>query len=450
MDMKNKKRLLGIILAVLIIFSCVPLAVTSVAADDDADILDGLEDESEEDDEFADDEQPIIPILSHGILYDKSNDVILYGMIGKDKSTCIINLTRETLTVTGFTVKAYSVNSGAKWTSGMLSNEALSKLLNKGFNLQLANQYDSKTKRPGDDAKIVVFDTIQKRPKAPKLVVNYAIGADPTGKTPGDWVLTKRNGKEAVKDDIQIAVADSSGKNADNNGFGVFYPGSTNGIPVKPLTGVSPVKTVYMCRTAPLDTIPASKPIKIIVSSELKPTKYKVNYRTERIKLKKGVVIFAGTVDQLGKEQEECTQDELYLSYGDLATIANDSGTAVYLDNILDVEAKTVLIWKASTAKKPPSAKQIYKLAPRAELDDENIIGTATSVILDGKYEIFDDERDKWGALPKLNEPAWYDIRIKATAKGTGIIDNGYAASYTGFIMLDNKGSGIWTAEISS
>ncbi|GHU38683.1 hypothetical protein FACS1894105_12880 [Clostridia bacterium] len=367
-----------------------------------------------------------------------------------------INLTKETLTAANYT--AYSIDGGAKWKSGTLTDAAFVKLLSKDLTLWLTDDLDSKTKKPISDATITKFDKITKRPPAPKLFVNYKIGASSTGSAIGDWVLTAKNGTTAVKNGIEIAVASSTGKTADEKGFGIFYAGQTNGIPIKPLEGTKVTKSVYLVRTAPKKEgsvyTAASKPAKISATSEQKATKYKADYKKEIIKLKKGDMIFAGTADSFGNATPTSVSSATSsIADGQWLYITAAKGSSVSLSEYLSENAETIIVWKAGSEKKAPTKKQVYILAPRAVIKGETLSASNGKVAIPATYEVFSSE--KWGKLPKITASKSFDIRIKATAKGTGVDDSSkFAASVSGTIAVtygsyDTNKNGITEAVIT-
>jgi hypothetical protein len=75
--------------------------------------------------------------------------------------------------------------------------------------------------------------------------------------------------------------------------------------------------------------------------------------------------------------------------------ITADKGAEIALSEYLsDTERRTLLIWKSATAKKTVTAKQIYVVAPRAE-----IVETSISADKKGKFtlpkniEIYDETK---------------------------------------------------------
>jgi hypothetical protein len=248
----------------------------------------------------------------------------------------------------GYSIKAYSTNGGTKWRNVAgkpFDNAMLQKLLNKNLTLHLSDKpINKKTKEPAEDAEVITFAGINKRPKAPKLTVNYAIRADETGETPGQWVLTEKGGTDAVRAEIQIGAADSKRKNrvTDRRHFGHFY--SVNGICVKELEGEKPEKTAYLLRTAPVQDdetyTAASKPRKVTALSESKVTKYKVKL-TKASKTRPAAAairIRANTYTSMAEE-----------------TAYHDAKDAV---DVLEYKG-SIKLWTGATAKRPASKHQV-------------------------------------------------------------------------------------------
>ena len=374
-----------------------------------------------------------------------------------------INLTAETLTVpTPTSIQAYSTDGvGKKWTAvktgvdlfnpktGAFGTAKFAKLLDKGMTLWLycgTNFGVKELPDHPDDPDIIKFTEIKKRDPAPKAAVDYQIGADMTGATTGDWVLVAKSTGTLLKAGIEIAAADSKGKTPDGNGYGKFYDGATNGIPMKEMDGTKVVKSVYFARYAPKLSndiyYPASKSAKITVSSETKAPKYKADYKKEVIKLKKGDMIYAGTGEQLAlnpNQPNSVPTPTSMLEAGDLLYIESAKGSEISLSDYLTADPTTVVIWSTGTNKKPATSKQVYTLAPRSVID---LTPTPTSLKLPKGYEV-QNNKGKWGSsMPKFTATSipgryTFPVRKKATAKATGYIDTvGLAASNWGTLEI--------------
>jgi hypothetical protein len=185
-------------------------------------------------------------------------DIIVPGRIGGDDAPeFFINLTKETITVpAGFSVTQFRTdNQKMKNVKQALSDLRFPRLLNKDMTLQIT-----------DGTTTVTFPAINGRAQQQKLAVNFAIAADPTGATPGQWVLVarddaKKTDAKAVRNNIEIGIAAVNPANGkplkvtDDNGFGRFFDHC--GICVKPLPPAvgtakpKPARTAYFIRTAP-------------------------------------------------------------------------------------------------------------------------------------------------------------------------------------------------------
>jgi len=340
-------------------------------------------------------DQTSIHVDVSGLTHAESQQKLNSSSLGFD-----INLTKELLYIPeGFVIRSYSTDGGVKWKdikpaildlendknpfNGRTSKgkNNFSKFLNKDMNLVIsdspvwkmpaltdkteakaykaANSAIAKQKKPlATDldgrwigpANTVTFPKIYKRAKPTvKFAINYAVYADITGRTPGDWTLApasltkqktisaegesfpntaiafasmtvgqKRAQVDSVLNDLHIAVADvseSTGKALkvpDSRGWGYFC--HDDGIPVKPTLGAKPVKTIYYAKLKArvnLDkdsgefdgtfTSPG-KQKKITALSELKKPAFKLAVKAAKggkaevksVKLKTGDIIFTG------------------------------------------------------------------------------------------------------------------------------------------------------------
>lgn len=374
------------------------------------------------------------------------------GQGGKPDATtreldATINLTYETLNIPSkYTIQAYSTDAGKTWKTGTLTDTAFVKLLDKSLELWLCYMnYNSKAKKPqgsGDEHNIIAFAKINKRATTPTLVVNYEIGED-MGSGTGEFLLTERNGATAVKDSIEIGVPDFAGKKVNSFGFGKFYSGEENGIPLAKMSNGKVVKSVYFVRTAPTqngDTYTAaSKPKKITVAGEQKPPQLKIDYKKEIIKLKKGDAYLIGSDEAFTVVTKQKGNIELDIS---------DAITC----------GASIKIKKAATANKPATAVQTITPVARITLENVTLICSNGRMTLDTKkYEVYDEVKKKWGGAPKPTASGEYSVRLKSTAKVTKNNTTGNAASLTGKLLItygeytDSSGktkNGIIAAEI--
>ncbi|MCL2081968.1 MAG: family 43 glycosylhydrolase [Oscillospiraceae bacterium] len=218
-------------------------------------------------------------------------------IIVNSSGTPTINLTTETLDLAGFVPVEFDIGNGYKAVKAALDDAKFPKLLNKGLTLKLKNAGGTE----------VIFPAINPRPK-PKLAVNYEIAA--SGGEFGQWVLTEKKGTTAVKTNIQIGVAalngnGKPGKTVDASGWGRFQ--ADGGICIKPIgeneKNGKPVmlKTTYFYRAAPTDAggfTPGSAQKKVRATSQMKPTKYKINVKKNVIQYKANTIISINSVMQ--------------------------------------------------------------------------------------------------------------------------------------------------------
>ena len=464
MQYKCIKKIISFILILAMMFAILPqIGFIVSAADDLYDYYGDAEDqdyyqendsadqpsyyENSEDFEYYYQGNESFPSAASGINYSNANIIITGSNNGS------INLTKETITLPyNYIIKAYSVDGGEKWKavkddpgSQVKFKASFSKLLSKDLKLSLSNKdIDKNTKQPESNATIIAFPIIKKRQSPPKVEVNYAIGADKTGKTAGDWLLTNKdatstNYGKAVKDGIEIAeTKDNKGKEPNASGYGRFAQGENNGISVKNFDVYSKkvIKTIYFVRTAPTNVggeyIAASKPLKITVSGENKPVKYKADYKKEMIKLKVGDIIFAGPANVLSQNNKNAVSTmvptALNKAEDNILQIANTAATGISLSDYLTENAETILIWTSATAKKAATAKQIYMLAPRGVMDFGKVIKGSNkgTLSLDAKYEVLNN--GKWSNnLSAITQPTSLSIRIKpGNVKANGVKDEGY------------------------
>jgi len=262
-----------------------------------------------------------------------------------DVSGFEINLARETVTTPEtYTTVVYSIDGGAKWkpVKSALSAAKFGALFSKDLTLWLSDKaIERATKQPPKDAAIVKFAKINARPKPQKLIANYEIAADKTGDTFGAWVLTEKGGTKAVKDGVEIGVAE--GKAVDGQGYGKFQ--TDGGIAV-----TSVKKTAYFLRTAPKKDsntyTAASKPKKISVSGAQKAPKFRVKAKTEKKNRDGSVKTPASAV--------------IAVKAGTYVSINGGTPKLYTAKAEVDVLKVTgaVDLWMAATAKKPASVKQ--------------------------------------------------------------------------------------------
>ena len=375
------------------------------------------------------------PVLDSGIDYDTvMPPIVIDSLTGEGFK---IDLVAETLTVpAGFAILQFSVDGGKKWAAvkDEFSDLKFPTLFNKELNLLI--RYDN-----GGVIGTAKFPKINKRPAAPKVAVNFLIYADPAGVLPGGWALTSKvkgaNVTIPVVDGIQIGVAAAGNRTVDANGFGRFYP--TSGIPVKPLTGDAVTKTVYFVRSDPFESAgvytPASKMLKLTVPGVQKAPKFKIDYKTETLKLKVDHAISFVTDDDF-----------------------NPVTTAKYVVDVKDAIDNEDLIF----IKKLASAKSAVSAIQTIDPLERSVLAGKTFTCANGKintaelkpYEIQNPVTGKWGSLPKVM--VYYDgyvcnfpIRVKPSASYSASVPNNDLVLWIRYGIYASGKIGIVAAEIA-
>ncbi|MCR5323429.1 MAG: hypothetical protein K6E85_09190 [Lachnospiraceae bacterium] len=394
--------------------------------------------------------------------YPKTENIKIYAKLDDEYLNDVyIDLTEEKL-ICGKSYACYSVDGGSKYKQGKISDADFAKLLNKGMTLYLASSYDTKSKAPKEDAQVYTFAEINKRPAAPKLKVEYSVFADPTGRTPGQFIFTDNSGEVLSQDDIQlldVAVAASDGKKPDEKGYGKWpFEG---GVLIPEYNGKKVATATYLVRTSPIiengTATPASKAVKVKVKGQQKAPKLKVDYKNEVLKIKAGMTVYFG--DQPAAKYTEVAEgaSSMYDYEGKYIKVEDKEAAkeGIDLSSYLTTSRNTIIVWTNATAKKPASAPQIIKLAARASIDEQALKPSGGKLRLDKKYEVYDEGKDKWVSLSTVSESCELDVRLKATAKGGKESDSTYAASDTatlvityGTIDAKSEKEGVKSAEI--
>ncbi|MCL2082500.1 MAG: Ig-like domain-containing protein [Oscillospiraceae bacterium] len=298
-----------------------------------------------------------VKVSDAGIDFSLIPDIIIKGRIDDVESDeYFINLTDETITIPNtYTPAAYSINGGNKWKAIKDSSKSpftklnFPKMFNKTMTLHLSDMpIDKESKvggvknpnkgKPQTGATIVIFPEIHKRIPLPKLMLNYALGADKSNETTGTWLLAEKGSVASTKEGLVIAEADVSGKQPNENGFGKFIGknGTNNGIVIKPLNSNNKqAKSTYLYKVGAVEARDgrywaASKTKRATVKGQRKAPNYKV--KDGVIKIKSGTsVVLSGT-------QTEYTEK-----------------TGI---NVADHASTAANLWLYATAKKPASKKQ--------------------------------------------------------------------------------------------
>lgn len=326
-----------------------------------------------------------------------------------------VNLSDGKLTTqSGYSVAGYSLD-GSKWKSGSPSDKDMTNLLSKGGTLKLTDDFDAKKKKPTDSTAVVVFPKIDAAPKAnPDKVKPYY---------DGDFWFLSKDGKSGASG-YEYVLASSDKKTPDGEwkpfpDYGLHVDNSVNS------DGTKIDKKTYLFRVPPKATggtyKAGSKIWKVTPAQKAKPKNYKVNYKTETIKV--------------GKDTFNVSHDL-------------DSGeTSFYIDG------------RGGTSKKPDSMSTTVKLATRSDAPS-----SAPGVDAKGKklsdikeLEFSKDGTKDWGKCPAITSACELYIRKKANAKvnKSGITGNaaGKAVKISiswGVVDEEKKTNGITGVQIAT
>lgn len=354
--------------------------------------------------------------------------------VPSDKSSITIDLTAETIELGSFTVAAYSINGGVKWIKGPLPEDAVKfcKLFDKELTLWLSDTYNERdVKEDGvivenkgvpSNADIVKFPKINARPKAnaEKLAAYYA---DST------WSLMTKPTKTTAATAPLSVYEYAKGSTADGklpaDSTWLISPESGFGILSKPEKS-DKSKNIYYFRSTASSSgdvyTPASKAFKISPAYYGNVLKYKINYKTEVLKLKKGE--FYSTDD--GTSWTEVTEQKgILLDVSAIITSGMD-----------------ILVKKGATGVKPRSIIQTITPVGRVAIEDKTFTcakGKITDTAELKKYEILSKDskgNDKWGSLQRITESKEFDIRLKTSAKFSKDTWTGNAASVIGKLTI--------------
>ncbi|MDR0249164.1 MAG: hypothetical protein LBI44_05860 [Oscillospiraceae bacterium] len=162
--------------------------------------------------------------------------------------------------------------------------------------------------------------------------------------------------------------------------------------------------TSYQIRSAPdnVTMTPASKPKKFAQPKQVKAPAMKPDYKKEIVKLKAGMFFYIGALsDNLLLATFKDASQEPILSITDALT-----------DN------RAVFIYQKENGKKSRSAIQTIILAKRftaVDFNEGGLITEKSKVKLQKGFEALNDDKQKWGGLPKGQNSV--QVRQKTTAK---------------------------------
>jgi hypothetical protein len=248
----------------------------------------------------------------------------LYGRIdGVIDDRFFINLTAEELRgptaggsfwqdggwvhIQPYIIQSFSINGGERWRnvpSRGFDDTLLQRLLNRELTLSISDRtIDRTTRQPEAGAVIVAFDRINGRHPRPRVGVNYLVGADQTGVTPGRWVVTERGVRDSTgrpvvevmngRDDLEIGAADINNRNRPipPQRWGRFFVGC-NGLRVH-YEVCWPAHLVYFIRVAPTSHgsihTAASRPVRLRTRLTGREPRYMVRNNIVRVRANTGV-----------------------------------------------------------------------------------------------------------------------------------------------------------------
>ncbi|MCL2030356.1 MAG: hypothetical protein FWG93_02305, partial [Oscillospiraceae bacterium] len=375
-----------------------------------------------------------------------------------------------------FSIAGFAING--KWKAGSPTDKDIAKLFNSGGTLAVTNKMSDKPKdgphkgtagkaevlesgtvgEPGYVAPVaavagsvsgyvITYAKIEKRPKALKLNINYALAADYTGETNGAWTLTEK-GKATAYEKlslVQISAPADGKKLAATDTFSLFtafagtgttpqdaYNSELGGIGVKNMVDGKAVKTTYFIQeVANKDGekyTPATKASKVTASSIIKAPNAKPNYKTGDIKPKAGWAV--STKDPLITYYAKSPNADATKGLVTEAVPAKDKlpKLADISQSITGVETTPfdgITVFAYAIEKKPMSAKLYIKVATPAAAPTSGVsVNEKGKVTLDKTLEARPETPAdaKWGKAPALAAPAnaredIFIVRLKGTAK---------------------------------
>jgi hypothetical protein len=368
----------------------------------------------------------------------------------------VIDLLSETVDA-GIEIAAYSVNGGYSWKAVTEKSPFdYSKLLTKETRLAVTDSYDTKKKKPTDDASVVYFPRVERRAAAASMALNYALLADTTGDTLGKWTVVIKNTTD-ILDTLQYQYA-----------FGVlgddektYYPDewqdfATDGFDVEELS--EDIVPIFIRKT-PVSYpgvglyVPASKTLKFTPKPAGTTPVLKASYSTETLGVKAGYTVILDTTSAklipveakypyvVGYSDGQ-NQDGTVNTAGGRTAIAerqiiNDTKKTITinLENYLaETGSRSLTIWKHATASKPQTIPIYYTLANRETLNPQTLTYDAAAKKYVYPVPLSFYTVSSSGALTtprtvSTKAGKTYKIQAKSTARALGTEDTGYAKS---------------------
>ncbi|MCL2002888.1 MAG: lectin like domain-containing protein [Oscillospiraceae bacterium] len=354
--------------------------------------------------------------------------------------TASINLTAETVSLpTGFIAVKYSVNGGGKWTNGELPTPgaALSKLFDKPLTLWVEDLGGAQIK----------FPAIKARPKGNSEKLAPFYGAD-------TWSLMTKPSKQApnpAAPDLTyqfVQVVSQNGKLPENPDWQILSA-NEHTIRARPESDAPKERNSFYFRSVAAhrdgDYYPAGKVFKINPAPLGNPTKLKLDYKSETIKMKltheysldNGVTWIPAPSETTSKGKEKA----LPFNASDAIT----TNTAITIRTV-------------PTGKKPRTLAQRLDIVPRAALGFGGSLELANGkidpiVLRDWEFWNEHDQpsKSKWGKMPRLTNDGTIPLtaRKKATAKLSKGIWDGLAASLPTTITVTVADGAITSAVVA-
>jgi len=341
------------------------------------------------------------------------------------------------------TARSFSRN-GTSWTAlpvgnGENNKADISRMFDGAGTLQVAEKTGT-SNRPAADSAIWEIAEIKARASTPRLKIWYGNNTPGEDNDDNTWTVTGHTFGEKLPGLLFATSADRKNPDADNAargefGFKPFDPEEPPEVKLLVNNKVSRhtylfkvEATVDQAQTAD-DTpgavilTPASKTVRLNVSSQTRPTRMSVNYRTERITLR------AGTAYTIHASPSSITG---------LMTTADRKQGIMFVDNNRNIFTAVapdgsvqITYWTAANGKKPQSAPETVKIwnYRKWNLEDTNAVEGGLDKAkgrykLPRGYEIrqisASGATGKWTtSVRKMNTPdkVAFEVRIRGNAR---------------------------------
>jgi hypothetical protein len=347
-------------------------------------------------------------------------------------------------------VKSYTTD-GRKWRNiETLNSAGMNRLFDKGMTLTFSDAEVSKgAKAPPADSGYIKFPGINRRGKAPKVGIDYALAHTVNGKVVFDvfdenlWVAVARGTTNILSEGYMYYEEGWSGERDRGTGRPNFTRGADllykEGMPIfesdydydsgdndSDFFSYRTTRTSYFITTVPGQAgdayNPPSRPARLRVSSLIKPKTVKTNYKRETVRLPAGAVVEDPSI------------------YRGIVT-AEDAKNPVSITPLLDSRFPGFAYVMAPTAKKPASVFVDVQFAPRnpgrtpaavweMEKDGRSVreifVNESTGRLRVGRgIEFRKKGSERWGRfkIPKDPNEEW-EYRFKATARGSRMMND--------------------------